>query len=141
MRRVINLQFPRILLILADKYYVFLGYNYCLLIKQINDIVLGKNSSLWCQNHNNKRENIGFHLCTIKSSTNYREVAHIPPGFGQLLKTFNLKCGTCWWQKLFAKVSFITQGQQRIAVVDVISDLLYGDSWMLTCINSKVSVA
>lgn len=76
-----NLQFPRILLILADKYYVFLDYNYCLLIKQFSDMILGKNSSFWCETHNNKRENVGFPLCTIKSSTNYRKAAHIPPGF------------------------------------------------------------
>ena len=50
-------------------------------------MILVKNSSLWCQNHNNKREKVEFPLCPIKSSTNYREAARIPPGFGQLLKT------------------------------------------------------
>lgn len=37
-KRVINLQFPRILLILPDK-YIFMECDYCLFIKQTNYII------------------------------------------------------------------------------------------------------
>lgn len=41
---------------------------------------------------------------------------------------------------IFAKVTFITQELQRVAVADVILVLLSGGSWVLTCIYSYVPV-
>lgn len=43
--------------------------------------------------------------------------------------------------EIICKSYFYYQKQQGIAAVDVISDLLYGHSWMLTCTHSEVSVA
>lgn len=43
--------------------------------------------------------------------------------------------------EIICKSYFYYQRQQGIAAADVISDLLYGHSCMLTCTRSEVSVA
>ena len=81
-----NLQFPTIFLILADKDSVFLGYNYCLLIKQINYMIVGKKIVAFGVKITTIKERILGFLYALLNLVLITEKQH-SPGFGQLLKT------------------------------------------------------